>query len=78
MYRQHANEQACKQAGLCNVQGVSKTFEEYDAAISPALPQLVSHVRSGAQVSSLAALHLRLLPTSHSALSTQHSALQSQ
>ena len=51
-------------AGLLTLQGVSKTFEEHDGAISPALPQLVSHVRSGAQVNPLTALHLHLLPSS--------------
>ncbi|KAL0047176.1 hypothetical protein WJX82_008696 [Trebouxia sp. C0006] len=34
---------------ICLVKGVSKTFEEHDAAITPALLQLVSHIRSGAQ-----------------------------
>ena len=32
------------------VQGVKKTYEEHDAGISPSLPHLVSHIRSGAQV----------------------------
>ena len=37
-----------------HLQGVSKTFEEHDTAITPALPQLVNHIRSGAQVPTLA------------------------
>ncbi|DBB01020.1 TPA: hypothetical protein ACH3X1_000922 [Trebouxia sp. C0004] len=36
-------------SSMCLVKGVSKTFEEHDAAITPALPHLVNHIRSGAQ-----------------------------